>query len=162
MSVSDIGVLLRFVAFAIIIMSFVLLKNKRCKGKIIVQWKTTVKRELQNNIIDINIFIIAVAMIVIFDDALVVVVWYKIFMDIALLVCIIALLLMPKDVIITDKGILFTGIFSPWKVFTRYRINRMSKRITLWRNILLFSEKITIPIEDAEDVENILSLYIHE
>jgi hypothetical protein len=101
-------------------------------------------------------------MIVIFDDVLVDIIWYKIFMDIALLMCIIVLLLMPKNAIITDKGILFAGVFSSWKVFTRYRTNRVSKNITLWRNILLFSEKITIPIENTEEVENILSLYIHE
>ncbi|MFA5772703.1 MAG: DUF5673 domain-containing protein [Thermoplasmata archaeon] len=161
MNLSDIGVLLRIVAFVIIIMSIVFLKNRRVKGKIIFQWKTTVKRELLNNILNINMFTIAVAVIIIFDDVLIDVIWYKIFIDIALLACIIALLLIPKHAIIADRGILFMGIFRPWTSFSRYRINKMNKTIVLWQNVLFFSEKIIIPIEDVEKVEKILSKYIH-
>lgn len=162
MNVADIGVLLRFVAFAIIITALVLLKNKRCRGKIIVQWRTTLKCELLNNIMNLNMFIIAIAMVVIFDDVLFDVVWFKIFMDIGLLACITALLLMPKDAIITDKGILFAGIFMPWNAFSRYRVNRISKTVMLWRKAVLFSEKVMVSVEDAEEVEKILSLYLHE
>lgn len=162
MNISDVGVLLRILAFAAIIVSFAFLKNRRTRGKIIFQQKTTIKRELQNNVANLNMFIITISMIIIFDDVLVDIVWNKIFMDIALLVCITVLLLLPKDVIITDKGILFTGIFRPWNIFTRYRTNRINKTIVLWRMVLLFSEKIIIPVEDIDEVEKILPLYVHE
>ena len=109
-----------FMLFRIILLITVsayllLLNRKKINGSIIYQWKTSVRTEFIVNTLNIGSFISAMLFIIFLDEGLFSTYrYYKIILDGVIISLIVLFFTLPKNYILTDKGILFEGNFIKW------------------------------------------------
>lgn len=143
--------------------SFTLHKHKREKfiGKEIYGWKTKIKTEFIASSLKIGIYTSAILLLIFIDEGLNNLYKnYKILLDIFILILLWILFLIPKEYLITDKGILINSIFRQWKEFFDYK--KKGNIIILYQKKYGLVKKIDITLENSLEVEKIISKKIEK
>ena len=132
----------------------VILRSKR-KGKILLSYKTSATQELQRNRTGLMVFFLALLLLLMCD-------WGRappavIVLDMIILAALVAFLVIPRPVVITDRGLTTSGFFHPWEKFASYRINRRLKVVSLKQaRRLPFQEPLSFPLGKERKLERIL------
>ncbi len=127
-----------------------LLKHDKQK-KVIVSFRTTVAHELYYNITSIVSFMIALVLFSLFDIYKLGAGSLEIVIDILIILLMISYFLLPKKIVIGEKGVFKEGTLDRWDNFVKVS---MKKNVVIFRRSRYLLPPIKIPTDKAQIVHD--------